>query len=135
VTSWILQHKCTSYLIIFPKNYLSHEELDILNRIVTIYLEFAELQALNRAPMYMTDWITKLDDFLTISDRELLTHAGLVSHQQALEKAHARAVQCYEQILGFSFSNTILFLKSVDCEKYASFCEQKTEYLGLKKQH
>ncbi len=43
-----------------------------------------------------------------------------------------RAVQCYEQILGFSFSNTILFLKNVDCEKDVSFCEQKTEYLGLK---
>ena len=69
------------------KNYLTVEEMDALNRIVTIYLEFAELQALNRNPMYMKDWIAKLDDFLRISDREILTHAGQISHDKALEKA------------------------------------------------
>ncbi len=69
------------------KNYLSEEELDILNRIVTAYLEFAELQALNRKPMYMKDWITKLDDFLKMSGRELLEHAGAISHDRALQKA------------------------------------------------
>ena len=69
------------------KNYLGEKELDILNRIVTMYLEFAELQALNRKPMYMRDWIAKLDDFLKLSDREILTHAGTVSHKQALDKA------------------------------------------------
>lgn len=69
------------------KNYLNEEELDILNRIVTLYLEFAELQALNRKPMHMRDWIAKLDDFLKLSDREILTHAGTVSHEQALAKA------------------------------------------------
>lgn len=69
------------------KNYLSEQELDALNRIVTIYLEFAELQALNRKPMYMKDWINKLDDFLRISDREILAHAGLISHDDAVEKA------------------------------------------------
>ena len=68
------------------KNYLSEKELDTLNRIVTMYLEFAELQALNRKPMYMRDWISKLDDFLKLSDREILTHAGTVSHEQALDK-------------------------------------------------
>jgi hypothetical protein len=47
----------------FAKNYLNHEELDTLNRIVTMYLDFAELQALDRKPMYMRDWISKLDDF------------------------------------------------------------------------
>ena len=61
--------------------------MDALNRIVTIYLEFAELQALNRNPMYMKDWIVKLDDFLRISDREILTHAGQISHNEAVEKA------------------------------------------------
>lgn len=69
------------------KNYLSHEELDVLNRIVTVYLEFAELQALDRTPMYMRDWITKLDDFLRLSGRDILTHAGSVSHQEALDRA------------------------------------------------
>ena len=70
------------------KNYLNEHELEILNRIVSMYLEFAELQALSRTPMYMTDWIVKLDDFLKISGREILTHVGTVSHEKALRKAH-----------------------------------------------
>lgn len=69
------------------KNYLLAEELDTLNRIVNMYLEFAELQALNRKPMYMGNWIVKLDDFLRLSEREILTHAGTISNQNALEKA------------------------------------------------
>jgi hypothetical protein len=69
------------------KNYLTEKELNVLNRIVTTYLEFAELQALNRKPMYMQDWIAKLDDFLRISDRAILTHAGQISHDEATDKA------------------------------------------------
>ena len=69
------------------KNYLNPEELDILNRVVSSYLEFAELQALARKPMYMSDWVAKLDDFLKLSGRELLAHAGTVSHERALAKA------------------------------------------------
>ena len=73
--------------IAIAKNYLEPEELDALNRIVSAYLEFAELQAQNRKPMHMSDWISKLDDFLRISDREILDHAGQVSHQNAELKA------------------------------------------------
>ncbi len=69
------------------KNYLSHDELDTLNRIVSMYLDFAELQAKNRRPMHMKDWISKLDDFLRISERDILTHAGKISHEDALLKA------------------------------------------------
>ena len=69
------------------KNYLNADELETLNRIVNAYLEFAELQALYRKPMYMGDWIAKLDDFLKLSGRELLTHPGKISHEQALKKA------------------------------------------------
>ena len=69
------------------KNYLQADEIEALNRIVTAYLEFAELQALNRKPMHMADWITKLDDFLKLSEREILTHAGSISHDDAVEKA------------------------------------------------
>jgi hypothetical protein len=69
------------------KNYLNSEELDMLNRIVMAYLEFAQIQALGRKPMYMSDWIAKLDDFLKLSGRELLAHAGTISHEQALIKA------------------------------------------------
>lgn len=70
------------------KNYLNTEELDTLNRIVTFYLEFAELQALSRKAMRMSDWISKLDDFLRLSERDILTHAGRTSNDAALKKAH-----------------------------------------------
>jgi hypothetical protein len=69
------------------KNYLSEDELQVLNRIVNLYLEYAELQALERKPMTMRDWITKLDDFLKISGRELLDHAGKISADDARAKA------------------------------------------------
>ena len=72
------------------KNYLQSEELEALNRIVTAYLEFAELQAQNRKPMHMRDWVAKLDDFLRLSEREILTHAGKVSHEVAIEMAEAQ---------------------------------------------
>lgn len=69
------------------KNYLSEDELAILNRIVNAYIEFAELQALRKKPMYMADWIEKLNDFLKMSESEILTHAGKISHKEASQKA------------------------------------------------
>ena len=69
------------------KNYLSEDEVDMLNRIVNLYLDFAELQAKSHVPMYMKDWIKKLDDFLTLSGKELLTHAGSISAEVAKLKA------------------------------------------------
>lgn len=74
---------------VIAKNYLDAEELEALNRIVAAYLEFAELQAGRRRPMHMKDWIAKLDDFLKLSDREILKHAGRISHGEAREKAEA----------------------------------------------
>jgi len=71
------------------KNYLNEEELNVLNRIVTAYLEVAELQALNQVPMTMRDWIDRLHQFLTMTGRELLDHAGKISHDAGLQKAHA----------------------------------------------
>lgn len=73
----------------YAKNYLNEEELDTLNRIVNLYLEFAELQAKNHIPMYMKDWIQKLDDFLKLSGKALLTHAGTISAEVANLKANA----------------------------------------------
>lgn len=69
------------------KNYLTEDELQVLNRIVNLYIEYAELQALERKPMTMRDWVTKLDEFLKISGRELLDHAGKVSAENARAKA------------------------------------------------
>lgn len=79
------------------KNYLNEKELDILNRMVTAYLEMAELQAMNRKPMYMKDWVARLDDFLTMTGNDILTHAGSVSHQKALDKAHSEYEKFKEQ--------------------------------------
>jgi hypothetical protein len=73
----------------FAKNYLTEEEVDTLNRIVTLYLDFAELQAKSKTPMYMKDWISKLDDFLKLSNRQILTHAGKISAEVAKLKADA----------------------------------------------
>ena len=70
----------------------------MLNRIVTAYLELAELQALNRTPMYMQDWAARLDDFLRLTGRELLDNAGTISHQQALQKAEQEYAK-YRQAL------------------------------------
>ena len=69
------------------KNYLNADELDTLNRIVNSYLEFADLQARSRKPMTMQNWIDKLDDFLRLGERDILTHAGRTTHQEALAKA------------------------------------------------
>ncbi len=75
------------------KNYLTGEELNILNRIVNAYLEFAELQAIRRNTMAMHEWILKLDDFLKMTDSNILTHSGSVSHKDA----EIKAVQEYEK--------------------------------------
>ena len=69
------------------KNYLTERELQTLNRIVSLYLDYAELQALERKAMTMRDWITKLDEFLKISGRKLLDHAGTISAEEAKAKA------------------------------------------------
>jgi len=75
------------------KNYLGKDELDALNLIVSFYLDFAELQAKSRREMTMARWISKLDDFLRLSERDILTHAGKVSHDRAIDKAESE----YEQ--------------------------------------
>jgi hypothetical protein len=96
------------------KNYLDGEELDTLNRIVTAYIEFAELRALQRKVMTMRDWITKLDEFLKLSEHELLDHAGKISAEQAKLEAELE----YERYRMFLDSQPRLV--DVDFEKAAS---------------
>jgi Virulence protein len=69
------------------KNYLNKKELDSLNRIVTMYLDYAEMQAARNKPMYMKDWIDKLNAFLKFSEYEILTNAGKISHEVAVALA------------------------------------------------
>jgi hypothetical protein len=73
--------------ISIAKNYLTEPELSALNNLVEQYLVFAEGQAMRRRPMHMADWLKKLNDFLTLNEREILTHAGRISHETAQAKA------------------------------------------------
>ena len=73
--------------IVIAKNYLTEQELAALNNLVEQYLIFAEGQAMRRVAMHMADWIKKLDAFLTLNERDILTHAGRISHEMALSKA------------------------------------------------
>ena len=68
------------------KNYLKEDELAALNNLVEQYLIFAQGQALRRVPMHMKDWIKKLDGFMRINERDILSHAGKISHKLALDK-------------------------------------------------
>jgi hypothetical protein len=79
--------------VAIAKNYLNPDELRQLNLIVAAYLDFAELQASNQRPMYMRDWIKKLDQFIQLSEREILTHAGKIT----AEAARALAEEEYEK--------------------------------------
>jgi hypothetical protein len=73
--------------VTIAKNYLNATELDYLNRLVSQYLEFAEMQAKQHKPMYMRDWLNKLHDILTINEKEILMHTGRVSHEEAEQHA------------------------------------------------
>ena len=106
------------------KNYLNEEELNILNRMVTAYLEVAELQALNRTPMAMQDWIERLQQFLTRTGRELLTHAGTISHDRAMGKAHKEYEQFRQQQLE----------EPTEVEKHFVEAEQELKRLETKRE-
>jgi len=115
------------------KNYLTMAELDTLNRIVTIYLDFAELQALNRKPMYMKDWITKLDEFLKVSEREILKHAGRIRHEAAIEKARGEYEKFRKQMLDAlspverHFIEAVREVKEIEKGKPASAKEKRKD--------
>lgn len=79
------------------KNYLTEQELNLLNRMVTVYLEVAEIQALNLQPMYMKDWAVKLDDFLKMTGKDILTHSCSINHEQAIDRAKQEYNKCKEQ--------------------------------------
>ena len=83
--------------ISYAKNYLSEQELKELNAITSAYLDFAELQALRKKPMTMNDWVNKLDEFLHMSDSEVLSNAGTISHEMAIEKAKEEYVKYKEK--------------------------------------
>jgi len=77
----------TSKDISVAKNYLTADELKVLNNLVSGYFDFAEIQAMRRNPMYMSDYVSQLDNILSSTGEKVLTNAGIISHQQALDKA------------------------------------------------
>jgi len=79
--------------VVVAKNYLDEDELDFFNRIVTMYLDFAELQAKNKKVMYMKDWVSKLDAFLQFNEKDVLEHKGKISRDVAV----ALALEEYEK--------------------------------------
>ncbi|WP_294964696.1 virulence RhuM family protein [Sulfurimonas sp.] len=96
------------------KNYLNEDELNILNRMVTAYLEIAEIQAMNQVPMHMKDWLGRIDDFLKMTGKDILTYAGTISHNQAMKKATAEYEKYKEQTKN-SLSNVEKdFIKTID---------------------
>ena len=95
------------------KNYLTEQELKELNAITSAYLDFAELQALRKKPMTMKEWVDKLDDFLRMSESEVLDNAGKISHEMATEKANSEYIK-YKTLTHDEFSEVEKdFLESV----------------------
>ena len=101
------------------KNYLNEDEIKLLGLLVEQYLAFAETMALQRTPMYMKDWIDRLDSILQLNGRELLTHAGKISHEMALKKS------------GDEFGKHQLSQKAL--EKVQSLKELELDILKLKR--
>lgn len=85
--------------VVNAKNYLNQEELQALNNLVEQYLVFAEGQAMRRIAMTMQDWVNKLDGFLSLNDRDILTHAGKISHQMAKQAAEQEYAKFHQQRL------------------------------------
>ena len=85
--------------VVIAKNYLDDKELEMLNRIVSLYLDFAELQALEENVMTMNDWVNQLDYFLKMSRKDILEGNGLVSHQEALEHAKEEYMKFKNRLL------------------------------------
>ena len=108
------------------KNYLDEKELNILNRITSAYLEFAELQAIRHIPMTMKDWLAKLDDFIKMTGSELLENPGKISKLEAENKALAEYAKYKETIKDELSEVEKHFLASV--KQTQKQLEKKTKY-------
>ena len=96
------------------KNYLNEKELDILNRIVSMYLDYAELQAIEEKPMTMKDWIEQLDYFLKMNRKDILITKGNVSHNQAINKAKREYEKYKNRIINEPSDIEVHYIESID---------------------
>lgn len=115
--------------VVNAKNYLTEGELQALNNLVEQYLVFAEGQAMRRIPMNMTDWLTKLDGFLSLNDRDILNHAGKISHQIAKQLAEQEYNTFHQQRLEHDASKADKHL-----EQLTKATEQLTTQNKVKKE-
>jgi|SRR3989344_4302174 len=113
----------TSADVMIAKNYLTEDELKQLNLIVSFYLDFAELQATNKRPMEMREWITKLDEFLKLSEKEILIHAGKISAKEAQRKAKSEFVK-------FKKAESKIYISDFDkvVKKYVKVKSERHKY-------
>ncbi len=95
------------------KNYLNEQELKILNNLVSGYFDFAEIQAMKRKPLYMSDYIRQLDNILTATGEEVLTNAGNVSHRQAIEKAKVEFKKYQTKTLSQVETEYLKYIKTI----------------------
>ncbi|MEI6886915.1 MAG: virulence RhuM family protein [bacterium] len=99
------------------KNYLNEKELKQLNIIVSLYLDFGELQASNQIPMKMNDWITKLDDFLKLAGKSILTSKGKISHEVAVKRAENEYDEFKQSKMNNMESDFDKFVKKLNSKK------------------
>jgi hypothetical protein len=108
------------------KNYLQEDEIKLLGLLVEQYLAFAETMAHQQTPMYMKDWIERLDSIIQLNGRELLTHAGKVSHQMALDKSSQEYEKYKYDIRKIEREASFSELEA-DIKKIASSCKPGSE--------
>jgi len=96
--------------VTIAKNYLSEDELAALNNLVEQYLIFTQGQTMRRIPMHMSDWIVKLDSFMTLNDRDILNHAGKISHEMAKQMAEGE----YDRFHAQRISESVKLLSEFD---------------------
>ena len=110
------------------KNYLNEEELAALNNLVEQYLIFAQGQAMRRIPMNMKDWIEKLHGFLSLNDREILNHAGKISHQLAMEKAETEYEKFNQTQVNATESDFDRAIKNIEAAQPKSSATKKKKW-------
>ena len=95
------------------KNYLKNKELDVLNRIVSMYLDYAELQAIEEKTMTMEDWVTKLNYFLTMNRKDILNGYGKISHEEAIHYARKEYDKYKDRVLSNPSDVELHYLESI----------------------
>lgn len=110
--------------VTIAKNYLDEEELNLLDRFVVMFLDYAEMQAKGKKPMYMKDWVEKLDAFLRFNEKDVLDNAGKISHEKAVEKAlgefdkyKQKAINEEKSLAEIDFENSIKELENLTKKK------------------